>query len=119
MKERSIAYCRTIHEVIISKEMENVQFHLMAVPGGTWYPQACKFLKLKHHYIHLRYEKSIVERKNTSLIIAFNPTRHFSYSSGNLSSMYLLILSLACCLKKYTSLLIMDKSTCNVLAISD
>jgi putative transposase len=30
--------------------------------GGTWYPpQACKFLKLKHH-IHSSYEKSIIER---------------------------------------------------------
>jgi putative transposase len=28
--------------------------------GGTWYPQACKFLKIKHH-IHSYYEKSIVE----------------------------------------------------------
>ena len=30
--------------------------------GSTWYPpQACKFLKLKHH-IHSSYEKSIIER---------------------------------------------------------
>jgi putative transposase len=30
--------------------------------GGTWYPKACQFLKLKHH-IHLPYEKStIIER---------------------------------------------------------
>jgi putative transposase len=30
--------------------------------GGSWYhPQACKFLKIKHH-IHSLYEKSIVER---------------------------------------------------------
>ena len=29
--------------------------------GGTWYPQACKFLKLKHH-IHSSFEKSIIER---------------------------------------------------------
>ena len=29
---------------------------------GTWYPpQACKFLKLKHH-THSSYEKSIIER---------------------------------------------------------
>ena len=32
----------------------------MVVPGI--HPQACKFLKLKHH-IHLPYEKSIVERR--------------------------------------------------------
>jgi len=35
--------------------------HPASTDGGTWYPQACKFLKLKHH-IHLPYEKSIVER---------------------------------------------------------
>ncbi len=32
--------------------------------GGTWYPQACKFLKLKH-YLHsfvYKDEKSIIER---------------------------------------------------------
>jgi hypothetical protein len=46
-------------------------------------------------------------------------TRHFSYSSGSLSSMYCLILDLACCLRKYTSLLIIDISTCSTFAISD
>ena len=35
--------------------------HPVSTDGRTWYPQACKFLKLKHH-IHLLYEKSIVER---------------------------------------------------------
>src|SRR5215213_980055 len=30
--------------------------------GGTWYPQACRFLRLRHHHIHSRYEKSIIER---------------------------------------------------------
>ena len=28
---------------------------------GTWYPQACKFLKLEHH-LHSSFEKSIIER---------------------------------------------------------
>ena len=32
-----------------------------ASDGGTWYPQACKFLKLKHH-LHSSFEKSLVER---------------------------------------------------------
>lgn len=27
--------------------------------GGTWYPQACKFLKLEHH-LHSSFEKSII-----------------------------------------------------------
>jgi putative transposase len=29
--------------------------------GGTWYPQACRFLKLTHH-IHSSFKKSIIER---------------------------------------------------------
>ncbi len=35
----------------------------VSTDGGTWYPQACHFLKLKHH-IHsfvYKYEKSIIE----------------------------------------------------------
>ena len=35
--------------------------HPVSHDGATWYPQTCKFLKLKHH-IHLLYEKSIIER---------------------------------------------------------
>ena len=35
--------------------------HPVSTDGGTWYPQACKFLKLQHH-IHSAYEKSIIER---------------------------------------------------------
>ena len=35
--------------------------HPVSTDGGTWYPQACQFLKLKHH-IHSSYEKSIIER---------------------------------------------------------
>lgn len=30
--------------------------------GGTWYPMACEFLRLKHH-IHSPWEKSLIERK--------------------------------------------------------
>lgn len=30
--------------------------------GGTWYPQACKFLQIKHH-LHSLYEKNIIERR--------------------------------------------------------
>ena len=33
--------------------------------GGTLYPQACKFLKLKHH-IHSSNEKSLIERKSNT-----------------------------------------------------
>jgi putative transposase len=35
--------------------------HPVSTDGGTWYPQACRFLGLRHH-IHSSYEKSIIER---------------------------------------------------------
>jgi transposase-like protein len=35
--------------------------HPVSTDGGTWYPQACKFLKLDHH-IHSSLEKSLIER---------------------------------------------------------
>ena len=35
--------------------------HPVSTDGGTWYPQACRFLNLDHH-IHSPYEKSIIER---------------------------------------------------------
>ena len=31
------------------------------------YPQACRFLRLHHHHIHSRYEKSIIYRKNDTV----------------------------------------------------
>ncbi len=35
--------------------------HGVSTDGGTWYPQACRFLKLNHH-VHSPYGKSIIER---------------------------------------------------------
>ncbi len=35
--------------------------HPVSTDGGTWYPQACRFLKLKHH-VHSPLEKSMIER---------------------------------------------------------
>ena len=35
--------------------------HPVSTDGGTWYPQACQFLKLSHR-IHSSYEKSLIER---------------------------------------------------------
>ena len=40
--------------------MANIPSILMV--GGTWYPQACKFLKLEHHHLQFTFEKSIIER---------------------------------------------------------
>jgi hypothetical protein len=35
--------------------------HPVSTDTGTWYPFACKFLKLRHH-LHSSFEKSIIER---------------------------------------------------------
>jgi putative transposase len=35
--------------------------HPVSTDGGTWYPQACRFLNLNHH-IHSPLEKSLIER---------------------------------------------------------
>jgi putative transposase len=35
--------------------------HAISTDGGTWYPQACRFLGLEHH-IHSSFEKSMIER---------------------------------------------------------
>jgi putative transposase len=35
--------------------------HPVSTDGGTWYPQACRFLDLEHH-IHSPLEKSLIER---------------------------------------------------------
>ena len=39
--------------------MENI--YPVSTDGGTWDPQACRFLRL-HHHVHSPYEKSIIER---------------------------------------------------------
>jgi putative transposase len=33
----------------------------ISTDGGTWYPEACRFLELEHH-LHSSHEKSIIER---------------------------------------------------------
>ena len=35
--------------------------HPVSTDGGTWYPQACLLLRLKHH-LHSSHEKSLIER---------------------------------------------------------
>ncbi len=34
---------------------------IVSTDGGTWYPQACRFLRIKHH-IHSSWEKNLIER---------------------------------------------------------
>jgi putative transposase len=36
--------------------------HPVSTDGGTWYPQACRYLKLRYHHIHSSWEKSLIER---------------------------------------------------------
>jgi putative transposase len=51
-----------VAERFISEVVDKHGKRPVSTDGGTWYPpQACKFLKLKHH-IHSFYEKSIIER---------------------------------------------------------
>ena len=35
--------------------------HIVYTDGGTWYPQVCNFLNLKHR-LHSPFEKSLIER---------------------------------------------------------
>jgi putative transposase len=41
--------------------LEEYGKHPISTDGGTWYPQAYKFLEVEHH-IHSSFEKSIIER---------------------------------------------------------
>ena len=50
-----------VAERFIANLVKNHGKHPVSTDGGTWYPPACKFLKLKHH-THSSFEKSIIER---------------------------------------------------------
>ncbi len=50
-----------VAERILSQVIYKYGLHSVSSDGGTWYPQACKFLKLVHH-LHSSYEKSLIER---------------------------------------------------------
>ena len=50
-----------VAERFISVVIKNHGKHPVSTDGGTWYPQACRFLRLKHH-IHSSFKKSIIER---------------------------------------------------------
>ncbi len=51
-----------VAEKFISSLVNTYGKYPISTDGGTWYPQACQFLKLDHH-IHSSLEKSLVERK--------------------------------------------------------
>ena len=50
-----------IAEKFIRSLVSNYGKHIVYTDGGTWYPQACTFLNLKHH-LHSPLEKSLIER---------------------------------------------------------
>ena len=50
-----------VAERFLSSLIDKYDKHPISTDGGTWYPQACRFLKLKHH-IYSPFEKSILER---------------------------------------------------------
>ena len=50
-----------VAERFLSQVVNKYGLHSVSSDGGTWYPQACKFLKLDHH-LHSSFEKSIIER---------------------------------------------------------
>ncbi len=56
-KKRNISIVKRFLSHVVNK----YGLHSVSTDGGTWYPQACRFLKLKHH-LHSYYEKSIIER---------------------------------------------------------
>jgi putative transposase len=55
--ERSMLVAERFLKELIKKYGE----YLVSTGGGTWYPQACRFLKLPHH-THSYYERRIIER---------------------------------------------------------
>ncbi|HEY6537028.1 MAG TPA: DDE-type integrase/transposase/recombinase, partial [Candidatus Nitrosocosmicus sp.] len=50
-----------VAERIMSEVVNMYGKHQVSSDGGTWYLQACRFLRLSHH-LHSSYEKSIIER---------------------------------------------------------
>ena len=50
-----------VAERFLSHVVNKYGLHQVSSDGGTWYPQACEFLKLNHH-LHYSFEKSTIER---------------------------------------------------------
>ena len=56
-KKRNISITKLFLPHIVNK----YGLHAVSSDCGTWYPQACRFLKLNYH-LHSYFEKSIIER---------------------------------------------------------
>jgi putative transposase len=50
-----------IVEKFIRSLVDKYRKHTVYIDGGTWYPQACIFLHLKHR-LHSHLEKSLIGR---------------------------------------------------------
>ncbi len=50
-----------VAERFLSQVINKYALHSGSSDGGTWYLQACKFLKINHH-IHSSFKKSLIER---------------------------------------------------------
>jgi putative transposase len=50
-----------VAERFLSHVVNKYGIHSVSSDGGTWYPQACRFLKI-HHHLHSSFEKSVIER---------------------------------------------------------
>jgi putative transposase len=50
-----------VAERFIASLIDKYGKHPISTDGGTWYPQACRFLNLEHH-THSSFEKIIIER---------------------------------------------------------
>jgi len=48
-----------VAERFLSSLVHTYRKHPVSTDGGTWYPQACRFLNLKHH-LHSPMEKSLI-----------------------------------------------------------
>jgi putative transposase len=50
-----------VAERFLSNLLKEYGKYPVSTDGGSWYPQACRFLKLQHH-IHSSQKKSVIER---------------------------------------------------------
>ncbi len=50
-----------VAERFIANLVKNHWKHRVSTDGGTWYPQVCQLLKIRHH-IHSLFEKRLIER---------------------------------------------------------
>jgi putative transposase len=56
-----VGFFSFVAERFISSLINRYGKHSVSTDGGTWYPQACRFLKVEHH-THSDLEKSLIER---------------------------------------------------------